>query len=186
MGESRKAPRPVHPSDESPAVEQKTGNHDPANGHFVLGNTAAEKKPKRGVPQIDPDRASGEQLKIRSDTDEWSSRLRRDQGGPDMSAAREGATRKMYFLEFASEVLGRDLQENGFFTKRGRVRSTYPLLLQTLDRWRQYAALLGLNAREKAIDMTPEQWLQTPVTTDPTDELATETPPKQQPQGGSS
>lgn len=46
-----------------------------------------------------------------------------------------------------------DLDTRGFLTPRGRVRNTYLLLLQTIDRWDKLAQRLGLTRRPRRVSL---------------------------------
>lgn len=101
---------------------------------------------------------------IRAATEAWTADVRVSQGGDDLAPVRDGAVENLGSLEYLKRLLIADLKANGLHTKskKGppRVRSSFPLLLQVLDRWSRYAAILGLDARRKDVIESPREWLE--------------------------
>jgi hypothetical protein len=99
------------------------------------------------------------------DAEEWTEQVRASQGGVDLAPVRDGAIVNLGSLEFMKRLLIEDLKANGLHTKskKGgppRVRSSFPLLLQVLDRWSRYALMVGLDARRREVIQSPAEWLQ--------------------------
>lgn len=87
----------------------------------------------------------------------FSSGLESDQGGAsELTTVRRGYVRRLTELEGSIDLLAADLQQRGLMTARGRVRSTYTLLLQTIDRWDRIAQRLGLERRSHRVPTLDE------------------------------
>lgn len=75
-----------------------------------------------------------------------------DQGGPDeLSTVRNGYVQHLSGAHGCLLLLATDLQTRGLFTQRGRVRSTFLVYLQTLDRWDRLAQRLGMSRRQRPV-----------------------------------
>ena len=150
-------------------------------------NKLARRKRRRG-PDLDPDHATGELLKIRHDAEQFRDRVLRDKGDPDPYSVKGNAVARLAELGFHLDVITHYLVAHGGpLTPTGQVRPAYTVLLQTLAEWKRFAQLVGLDVAEKVLQ-TPQEWLQTstPASTDSTDELAAQTPTEKQPQSGDS
>lgn len=125
------------PGAESVAVGQT--RRDP-RGRFLPGNDAARTS---GVRMF-MDR--GElPMELRPALDRFVAQVTTDQGGDaELTAIRGGYVRRLAELEGCLLLLTLDLQTRGLMTARGRVRNTYTLFLQTLDRWDKLAQRLGM------------------------------------------
>jgi hypothetical protein len=106
-----------------------------------------------------------ELAQIRADAEAWTDDMRASQGGVDLAPVRCGAIANLGGLEYLKRLLIEDLKRGGIYTrsKKGgapRVRSSFALLMQVLDRWKAYAQLLGLDSRKREVIETPIQWLE--------------------------
>ncbi len=106
-----------------------------------------------------------ELAQIRADAETWTDDVRASQGGVDLAPVRNGAIANLGGLEYLKRLLIEDLKRGGIYTKskKGgapRVRSSFGLLMQVLDRWKAYAQILGLDSRKREVIETPMQWLE--------------------------
>src|SRR4029453_15385229 len=102
---------------------------------------------------------------VRAAAESWTEDVRASQGGPELAPIRAGAVDSLGGLEYLRRLLIDDLKHNGLHTKskKGgppRVRSSFPLLLQVLDRWTPYALMLGRDARQRKVIQSPREWLE--------------------------
>lgn len=120
---------------------------------------------------------------IRAEAQTWVDQVRIEQRGgasDELPAVRDGAVANLGALEYTKRLLIEDLKVNGLHTrsKKGgppRVRSSFPLLLQVLDRWLRYAQLVGLDDhRGRVSEMSLVEYL--------AQQDAEQTSPDQQPQ----
>jgi hypothetical protein len=128
-------------------------------GSALAGNRLAHKHGAFGRA----DRPELASMRLSAET--WTADVRASQGGIELAPVRDGAIVNLGSLEFLKRLLIEDLQTNGLHTrsKKGgppRVRSSFALLLQVLDRWSRYAVLLGLDARRSDVIQSPREWLE--------------------------
>lgn len=128
---------------ETPAAESAAvgrSRRDP-RGRFLPGNAEAR---TAGV-RVFMDRGELPE-ELRPALDRFVAQVIADQGGDtDLTAIRGGYVRRLGELEGCLLLLAADLQARGLMTARGRVRNTYTLFLQTLDRWDRLAQRLGMS-----------------------------------------
>jgi hypothetical protein len=85
---------------------------------------------------------------LRDELAAFRAALMADQGGAsELTAIRAGYVQRLSEVEACLRLLAEDLRTRGLMTKRGRVRSTYDKLLQTIDRWDRLAQRLGMERR---------------------------------------
>lgn len=74
-------------------------------------------------------------------------------GEAELSAMQRAAVREAARVEVILASLGDELLARGVLTGKGRARSSATLYLQTLDRWVRMATTIGLERRQKRVDV---------------------------------
>jgi hypothetical protein len=109
---SRKTP--VKPGGGQPSADSASArtDRDRQTGRFTPGNTAHLKLGLRARPENLPP----ELARIHEQAQVWTEQLRRDQGGPDLTAAHDGAVNNLGVLEYSMQLLVHDLRVRGLHT----------------------------------------------------------------------
>lgn len=120
-----------------------------ATTRFTEGNGAARRTgvrafEERGAAALPPD--------VRDALASFQAGVTADQGGPgELTTIGAAYVRRLVELEGCMDLLVADLRTRGLMTPRGRVRNSYTLLLQTIDRWDRLAQRLGMRRRERQV-----------------------------------
>jgi hypothetical protein len=121
---------------------------------FHTGNQGARQHGVRafqmnGMATLPPD--------LRRALDAFHAGLEADQAGAEeLTTIGMGYVRRLTELEGCLLLLAADLETRGLLTARGRVRNSYTLLLQTIDRWDKLAQRLGMTRRAKRLPSLQE------------------------------
>jgi hypothetical protein len=103
----------------------------------------------RGVAALPPE--------LRETVERFQADIESDLGGTDnLTAIERGYVGKLAGLEGLIGLLLIDVRERGIFTVRGRMRGSYPALLNALDRWDRFASRLGTARRARQVDIAAE------------------------------
>ena len=114
---------------------------------YLIGLPAAGLRAfqSRGEVSLPPD--------LRMSVDAFRTQVIEDRGGVAALSAVEAAyITRLCELEVCARLLSNDLAQRGMFTARGRVRSVYGQLLQTIDRWDRLAEKVGRERRARQVD----------------------------------
>jgi hypothetical protein len=131
------------------SVQDEVGQSLGAETRFASGNQNAR---RHGVRAFETTGATTLPPEMRRELETFQAGLETDQGGGDeLTTIGVGYVRRLTELEGCLLLLAVDLQTRGLLTARGRVRSSYALLLQTIDRWDKLAHRLGMTRRTKRL-----------------------------------
>lgn len=125
---------------------------NPGNtGRFQKGQSGPAKTHGVSAFKVRGEIALSEEM--RSELAAFRAGVEVDQGGTaELTTIGNGYVRRLAEAESVVQLLGRDLQERGIFTPRGRMRSTFHAYLQAVDRWDRLAQRLGLERKAKPVD----------------------------------
>ena len=119
-------------------------------GRWLRGNSGAVKSGayRAGL------RAGGIPSELLLEMTAFREAVSADRGGLEqMTEIERGYTRRLVELETFCRLLVGDIQARGIVTKAGRVRNSYTLFLSTCDRWDRIAGKLGMDRREKRLNV---------------------------------
>jgi hypothetical protein len=121
---------------------------------FQAGNQGGR---RHGVRAFQTNGASTLPPDLRGQLDAFRAGLEDDQGGAaELTTIGSGYVRRLTQLEACLSLLIADLETRGLLTARGRVRNSYMLLLQSIDRWDKLAQRLGMTRRTKRLPSLQE------------------------------
>jgi hypothetical protein len=104
---------------------------------------------------------------LKLSVDEFRTGIVSDLGGADaLTTLQIAYVQRLCDVEVAVRLLTNDLAVRGVFTARGRVRSTFSRLLETIDRWDKLAQRVGVERRPKPVPSPLEYWAQRGSDTD--------------------